>query len=105
TPSLLPEIAEDGSWQRRRSAFRDWVAADGSSDFAPELGRYHLYVARACPWAHRTLIARGRMGLENAIGVSYVDPIRDEDGEGWAFTGGAYQDTVNGFHYLREGYT
>jgi putative glutathione S-transferase len=102
--SLPPEIAEDGSWRRRRSSFRDWVTADGSSGFAPEAGRYHLYVARACPWAHRTLIARRLMGLEGALGVSYVDPIRDEEAEGWAFTGGAYEDEINSFHYLREAY-
>ena len=33
-------------------------AADGSSDFPAEAGRYHLYCAYACPWAHRTLLAR-----------------------------------------------
>jgi glutathionyl-hydroquinone reductase len=101
---LTPEIAEDGSWQRRRSSFRDWVTADGSSAFSADAGRYHLYVARACPWAHRTLIARRLMGLEDAIGVSYIDPIRDEDAEGWAFSGGPYVDPINGFHYLREAY-
>ena len=72
-----------------------------SSRFAG--GRYHLYVARACPWAHRTIIARGLMGLEEAIGVSFVDPIRDE--RGWAFTGGEYVDPVNGFSFLSEAYT
>jgi putative glutathione S-transferase len=102
--SLPPEIAEDGSWRRRRSAFRNWVTADGSSPFAPESDRYHLYVARACPWAHRTLIGRRLMGLEDVIGVSYVDPVRDEDNEGWAFTGGRYQDPINGFQYLHEAY-
>src|SRR5690348_16034413 len=102
--SLPPEIAEDGSWRRRRSSLRDWVTADGTSQFAPERGRYHLYVARACPWAHRTLIARRLMGLEDVIGVSYVDPIRDEEGEGWAFTGGGYEDVVNGFHFLHQAY-
>ena len=55
-----------------------------------EAGRYHLYVARACPWAHRTIIARRLMGLEDAIGISFVDPIRDD--RGWAFTGGEYVD-------------
>ena len=104
TSPLLPEIAEDGSWRRRRSSFRDWVAADRSSPFPPERGRYHLYVARACPWAHRTLIARRLMGLEDVIGVSYVDPIRDEDAEGWAFTGGGYEDLINGFGHLRQAY-
>jgi putative glutathione S-transferase len=102
--ALPPEIGRDGSWQRRRSTFRDWVTADGSGGFAPEVDRYHLYVARACPWAHRTLIARRLMGLEGAIGVSYVDPIRDEEGEGWGFTGGPYQDEVNSFRFLREAY-
>jgi putative glutathione S-transferase len=104
TQSLPPEIAPDGSWRRRESAFRNWVTVDGSSAFSPEPGRYHLYVARACPWAHRTLIGRRLMGLEDAIGVSYVDPIRDEDAEGWAFTGEPYQDPINGFQYLREAY-
>ncbi|HLY50460.1 MAG TPA: glutathione S-transferase C-terminal domain-containing protein [Solirubrobacteraceae bacterium] len=104
TRSLEPEIAADGSWRRRRSSFRHWVTADGSSGFPAEGERYHLYVARACPWAHRTLIARWLMGLEEAVGVSYVDPIRDEEGEGWAFTGGRYEDPVNGFEYLRQAY-
>jgi putative glutathione S-transferase len=102
--SLPPEIAEDGSWRRRRSSFRNWVTEDGSSGFAAEPGRYHLYVSRACPWAHRTLIGRRLMGLESAIGVSDVDPIRDEDGEGWAFTGGRYKDPINHSQYLREVY-
>ena len=36
------------------------------------------------------MIARQLMGLEDAIGISFVDPIRDE--RGWAFTGGEYVD-------------
>ncbi len=104
TQPLPPEIDEDGSWKRRRSSFRNWVTADGSSGFAAEPDRYHLYVARACPWAHRTLIGRTLMGLEGAITVSFVDPIRDEDAEGWAFTGGRYRDSINQFQFLREAY-
>ncbi len=91
-----------GAFKRQESIFRDWVTADGSSGFAPEAGRYQLYVSRACPWAHRTLIGLRLMGLEDAIGVSYVDPIRDE--RGWTFTGGQYTDEVNGFEYLSEAY-
>jgi putative glutathione S-transferase len=104
TRALEPEITADGSWKRRRSTFRQWVTADGASGFLAERGRYHLYVARACPWAHRTLIARRLMGLEDAIGVSNVDPIRDEEGKGWAFSGGRYEDAINGFEYLRQAY-
>jgi putative glutathione S-transferase len=99
--SLGREGSDDGSFRRQESRFRNWVAAD-SERFAAESGRYHLYVSRACPWAHRTLIGRTLMGLQDAIGVSYVDPIRDE--RSWAFTGGQYTDAVNGFAFLREAY-
>ncbi len=94
---------DDGSFRRPESRFRDWVTADGSSGFAPEAGRYHLYVARACPWAHRTIIGRRLMGLEKAISISYINPIRDE--RGWAFSGEGYADPVNGLSFLSEAYT
>jgi glutathionyl-hydroquinone reductase len=97
--SLGREAGGDGSFQRQASIFRRWV---GSDEFPVAAGRYHLYVARACPWAHRTLIGRALMGLEDAIGISYVDPIRDE--RGWAFTGGEYHDPINGFSFLSEAY-
>jgi glutathionyl-hydroquinone reductase len=93
---------ENGAFVREDSTFREWVTADGSSGFPVEAGRYHLYVARACPWAHRTLIGRRLMGLEDAIGVSYADPIRDS--RGWAFTGNGYVDSVNGFKFLSQAY-
>jgi glutathionyl-hydroquinone reductase len=100
--SLGRESSDDGSFRRQESAFRRWISADGSSEFPLESGRYHLYVARACPWAHRTTIVRRLMGLERAIGISYVDPDRDE--RGWAFTGGKYTDPLNGFRFLGEAY-
>lgn len=102
TYSLGRESADDGSFQRQESQFRRWVSADAGAEFPPVAGRYHLYVARACPWAHRTIIARRLMGLEDAIGISFVDPIRDE--RGWAFTGGRYVDDVSGFTFLSEAY-
>ncbi len=93
----------DVAFMRQTSRFRNWVTADGFSGLAPEFGRYHLYVARACPWAHRTIIGRKLMGLEDAISISFVDPIRDE--RGWAFTqAGRYEDQVNDFHLLSEAY-
>jgi putative glutathione S-transferase len=90
------------AFKRPPSRFRDWVSADGSTEFPAEAGRYHLYVSWACPWAHRTVIGRWLKGLEDVIGMSAVDPIRDE--RGWAFTGGEYTDPVNGFRYLSEAY-
>jgi putative glutathione S-transferase len=102
TFSLGREGTDDGSFRRQESRFRELVSDDGSTRFPVQPGRYHLYVCRACPWAHRTLIGRALMGLEDVIGVSYVDPIRDE--RGWEFTGGDYVDPLNGFHLLSEAY-
>ncbi len=94
---------QDGAFHRQDSRFRSWVTADGSSGFAPEAGRYHLYVCRACPWAHRTIIGRALMGLEDAITISFVDPIRDD--RGWAFTEpGRYEDPIGGRQFLSEIY-
>lgn len=98
------EEGAGGEFVRQQSAFRQWVRADGSSDFPPAAGRYHLYVSRACPWAHRTIIARLLLGLEEAIGLTVVDPVRDE--RGWAFRDGPghSEDPINGFAFLAEAY-
>jgi putative glutathione S-transferase len=94
--------ARRGPWVRPPARFRDWVSSDGSTAFPAEPGRYHLYVAWACPWAHRTMIGRRLKGLEDVIGVSFVDPIRDE--RGWAFTGGEDVESLHGWRYLSEAY-
>jgi putative glutathione S-transferase len=99
------EASPSGSFVRQEDAFRDWVTADGRSGYPAESGRYHLYVSLACPWAHRTIIVRRLKGLEDAIGMTVVDPIRDD--RGWAFRAvpGAQLDPVNGFAFLSEAYT
>jgi glutathionyl-hydroquinone reductase len=62
-----------GRFVRVPTLYRNWVTADGApgptgqGGFAAAAGRYHLYVALACPWAHRTLIFRKLKKLENAI--------------------------------------
>lgn len=98
------EMSEEGEFERQEDAFRAWVTTDGSTPYAAESGRYHLYVSLACPWAHRTVIARKLHGLEAAIGLTVVDPVRDE--RGWAFRDGdGYsRDPVNHFHFLSEAY-
>src|SRR5205085_7415074 len=72
-----------GEFQRQEDAFREWISNDGSTSYPAAAGRYHLYVSLACPWASRTVIFRKLKGLENAIGMTIVDPFRDE--KGWAF--------------------
>ena len=91
------EQTRSGEFKRQEDAFRDWVRRDGSTAYAPERGRYHLYVSFACPWAHRTIILRKLKGLESAIGMTVVDPVRDERAK-WHFatTKGQCRVLVNG---------
>lgn len=98
------EQNETGEFERQEDAFREWVTADGSSAFAAEAERYHLYISLACPWAHRTLIVRHLLGLQDAIGVTVADPVRDQ--RGWAFREGPghTEDPINGFKFLAEAY-
>jgi putative glutathione S-transferase len=98
------EQSDAGDFVRQGDAFRGWVSADGGSGFPAASGRYHLYVSLACPWAHRTIIVRRLKRLERAIGMTVVDPIRDE--RGWAFRDvpGAQLDALNGFAFLDEAY-
>lgn len=87
---------------RQQSRFRDRVTADGSSGFRAEPGRYHLYVALACPWSHRAVIVHKLKGLADVVGVSYLHPYRDD--RGWAFDGETYVDRLHGWEFLREAY-
>ncbi len=107
-----------GRFVRDSPKFRNWVTPDGSpgpmgeGGFPAEVGRYHLYVSLACPWAHRALIFRRLKGLEDAIGVSVVHPYMLENGWEYAtdvsddihrFEGTG--DPVNGARYHHQLYT
>jgi putative glutathione S-transferase len=98
------EQSDAGEFKRQPDEFREWVRADGSTPYAPAPGRYHLYVSFACPWAHRTLIVRHLRGLDESVGFTAVDPVRDE--RGWAFRDGPghSRDPINGFAFLRDAY-
>jgi glutathionyl-hydroquinone reductase len=108
TSIVSKEIARSGHFVRQPNRFTDRITADGSSGYAAEPGRYHLYVSLACPWAQRAVIVRGLMGLEDVISLSVVDPIRDE--RGWRFAdpdepAADYDpDPANGFRYLAQAY-
>jgi putative glutathione S-transferase len=99
------EQTEEGEYARQEDAFQNWVTQDAGSRFPAVKGRYHLYVSLACPWAHRTIIFRKLKKLEDVIGMTVVDPIRD--GRGWAFREGPCHslDPINGFSFLSEAYT
>jgi putative glutathione S-transferase len=102
-----------GEWTRQGNRFTDRITAD--SDSAPGEGpdahgrwpvephRYRLVVSYACPWAHRSIITRHLLGLEDAMSMAVVDPIRDE--RGWRFTlDPDGRDPVLGIEVLSEPY-
>lgn len=95
-----PSANEEGAFQRQDSAFRSQLGAD----FPLEPSRYHLYISRACPWAHGAVLARNLLGLDE-ITVDVVDPYRED--RGWQFSpdkDGCTTDRVNGYEYLEEAY-
>ncbi|PYJ21387.1 MAG: glutathione-dependent reductase, partial [Verrucomicrobia bacterium] len=112
TAQFPTEQTKSGEFQRQEDAFRKSITNDESSPYPAAAHRYHLYVSLACPWASRTIIFRKLKGLEEAIGMTIVDPIRDE--RGWAFRdlsgkvppGTPFESTdpVNGFQFLSEAY-
>jgi putative glutathione S-transferase len=101
TMKLGREISRDGRFVRQPNRFTARIEPDGP--YPPVPGRYQLYASYACPWAHRGLIVRGLLGLEDVIGVTIVDPIRDD--KGWRFTlSPEDRDPVTGAAYLSELY-
>lgn len=119
----------NGAYVRVESGFRNTI--EEGTKYPPEAGRYHLYVALACPWACGTLQALRYKGLEDVISVSIVHPTwqrtKPDDEEdkhcGWVFRkpGDAplknsfgfgslecddalIPDTVNNFKFVRDLY-
>ncbi|TCC31763.1 glutathione S-transferase family protein [Kribbella speibonae] len=110
---FVQETSSTGEWKRQGNRFtgrisRDSAAAPGEGPDAQgrwpvEPGRYRLVVSLACPWAHRSIIVRRLLGLEDAISLAVVDPVRDE--RGWRFTlDPEDRDPVLGIAYLSEAY-
>lgn len=95
------EPDEEGRFKRPETQFRGRI---GDDRFPAAEGRYHLYVSYACPWAHRTLIARALKGLHHAIDVSVVHYFMGDDG--WTFdkTDGTQGDILFGSQFLRDVY-
>lgn len=112
TAQFPTEQTESGEFNRQQDAFRQWISNDGSTPCPAAAGRYHLYISLACPWASRTYIFRKLKALEDVIGMTVVDPIRDD--RGWAFRDPSGKiapdapfestDPVNHFQYLSEAY-
>jgi len=93
--TALDEMSSTGEFKRTAAGFRNTIEQGGK--FAPEAGRYHLYVSLACPWAAGTLAALRYKGLADVIGHSIVHPTwrqtRPDDPE----------DTHCGWHFKNPG--
>ncbi|HET7327250.1 MAG TPA: glutathione S-transferase C-terminal domain-containing protein [Nocardioidaceae bacterium] len=97
------ESSNSGEFVRQGNRFTDRIMADGSSRWPVEAGRYRLVWCRACPWAHRSRIVLGLLGLDEVISVGTVDPIRDD--KGWRFTlDPDGRDPVLDIGYLADAY-
>jgi len=96
---VTQRTGEGGAFARRDTTFRRWITADGSSGFPAAAGRYHLYLALACPWCHRTLLFRLLKRLQGVITVSFVEPLMLEGG--WRF---AQPDPLTGARFMHEVY-
>lgn len=102
-------VASD-RFERSKAQIRNWVTKDGapgpsgSGGFRAESGRYHLFVAWNCPWAHRTLLMRALKGLQSHIPISVLAPKRTD--AGWVFDpDNGYIDRLTGGAALHEIYT
>jgi putative glutathione S-transferase len=106
----VTQTLPSGEWERSQSTVRHWITGDGSpgptgdGGFKPEPGRYHLFVAWNCPWAHRSLLVRALKGLDTAISVSYARPNRTD--QGWVYDEtGPFADPLLGVKAVHEVYS
>ena len=107
----LVEHDRNGAYVKRPSQFRNWVTADGSAGptgeagFDAQAGRYVLYAAISCPWAHRAVLYRVLKKLENIVAL--FDTDQQIGGQGWGFGEGGHRVPGAGHNvgWLHEIYT
>lgn len=95
----------DGSFKRQTNRFT--TPFGGNHDDLPvEKGRYRLLWSPACPWAHRAVIVRRVLGLEDTISLGTASPMRPNiDRVDWEFSlDENNQDPVLGIQYVSEVY-
>jgi putative glutathione S-transferase len=81
--NVISNHDKTGLYYKRDSVFRSRISGEAGSEFAAEPGRYHLYCAVACPWAHRATLMRTLKWLEQV--VTLTNTFQEPGGEGWSF--------------------
>ncbi len=102
---IKEEVQQDGTFKRQKNRFTTPFGKEEGT-LPVEAGRYRLIWSPACPWAHRSVIVRRLLGLEDAISLGTLDPVRPDVGRtDWAFTlDEDGKDPVLGIQYLSEAY-
>ncbi|HWL25065.1 MAG TPA: glutathione S-transferase C-terminal domain-containing protein [Ureibacillus sp.] len=99
------EVDQKGKFNRQTNRFISKFGNE-AGQLPVEANRYRLIWSEICPWAHRTVIVRKLLGLEDVISLGTVAPMRpDVPRVDWDFTldeNGV--DPVLGIHYLSEIY-
>jgi putative glutathione S-transferase len=103
--NVLAQHDDRGLYFKRDSVFRDRISNEAQSEFPAEPGRYHLYCAVACPWAHRATLMRTLKRLEPF--VTLTDTFQEPAGQGWSFgeAGHIVPGTDQRVRWLHELYT
>lgn len=102
TSELAHEINKEGAFVRQKNRFTT-PFGNGEGELPIEANRYRLLWAPICPWAHRAVIVRKLLGLEEVISLGTANPVRTD--KGWEFSldeGGV--DPVLGIRFLPEIY-
>ena len=105
TENVLVQHDDKGLYFKRDSVFRHRIGSEPRSEFPAEAGRYHLYCAVACPWAHRATLMRTLKRLEPF--VTLTNTFQEPGGQGWSFgeTGHIVPGTDKRVRWLHELYT
>jgi glutathionyl-hydroquinone reductase len=103
--NILTNHDARGLYYKRDSVFRHRIDGDPKSEFPAERGRYHLYCAVACPWAHRATLMRTLKNLERF--VTLTNTFQEPGGQSWSFgeAGHIVPGTDRRVRYLHELYT
>jgi putative glutathione S-transferase len=83
TENVLFNHDDQGLYFKRDSVFRSCISNEGNAEFPAEPGRYYLYCAVACPWAHRATLMRTLKRLEPF--VTLTNTFQEPGGQGWSF--------------------
>nr|WP_035665028.1 glutathione S-transferase C-terminal domain-containing protein [Halalkalibacter akibai] len=102
---MTNEFKKDGSFNRQINRFTT-PFGNQLGDLPVEKNRYRLLWSPACPWAHRSVIVRKILGLEDVISLGTASPMRPQiDRVDWEFS--LDQDGVDsilGIQYISEVY-